>query len=243
MDGSRSMLSKSKQLSQSTKAKITQKKVDLLESLKGAQGIQGEKGLQGITGKDGGTGQAGMDGKTIVGDDGARGPAGPRGDKGERGEAIKGDAGQDGEDGRGIVSTTIINGHLVISYSDGSRQDVGQVVGRQGQPGQRGRNGGVISIGGDVINFVEINEDTTLNTTSHEYLKIDTSGGDVTLTLPLSRSGVISYNIWKTTGDTNKVKIIPSGSDTIIGEVCFEWASEWALYQFVPDGVNLWLVK
>ena len=141
------MLLKSKQLSQSAKAKISQSKIDMLVSLKGDKGetgLQGDKGLDGVPGKNG---KAGMNGETIVGDDGARGPAGPRGDKGERGEAIKGDAGESGADGRGITSTTIINGHLVITYTDGSRQDVGQVVGRQGQPGQRGRSGGIISEG------------------------------------------------------------------------------------------------
>ena len=107
------------------------------------QGLDGDDGIQGAQGK---TGKVGMVGES--GRDGARGPAGPRGDKGERGEAIKGNTGEEGEDGRGIESTTIINGHLVITYSDGSRQDVGQVVGRQGQPGQKGRSGGIISQGG-----------------------------------------------------------------------------------------------
>jgi len=147
------MYLKSKQLSQSAKDKISQSKIDILRSLqgdKGETGLQGDKGLDGAAGKNG---KAGMDGKTIVGDDGARGPAGPRGDKGERGEAIKGDAGKDGEDGRGIVSVSIVGVNLVITYTDGTKQNVGRVMGQRGQLGPRGRTGGVIG-------------DTTNNTTN-----------------------------------------------------------------------------
>jgi len=138
------MLLKSKQLSQSAKAKISQSKIDMLRSLKGDKGETGLQGRQGTMGDPGPKGNAGMDGKTIVGDDGARGPAGPRGDKGERGEAIKGDAGQDGADGRGIVSVSIVGVNLVITYTDGTKVNVGRVMGQRGQLGPRGRPGGVI---------------------------------------------------------------------------------------------------
>jgi hypothetical protein len=91
--------------------------------------------------------------------------------------------------------------------------------------------------------FTSLNSDTNLNTTTHKYIKVDTSGGDVTLTLPLSANGLYSYDIWKTTSDTNKVIISRAGSDTIIGSTTFEWDSQWAHYEFVPDTGTLWLVK
>lgn len=47
--------------------------------------------------------------------------------------------GVDGLPGRGIVGTVIReDGHMVVSYTDGSRIDLGLVVGRQGTPGAAG---------------------------------------------------------------------------------------------------------
>lgn len=52
-------------------------------------------------------------------------------------EAIRGPSGAPGMDGRGIVATVIRDdGHLVVSYTDGARIDVGPVVGRAGVPGR-----------------------------------------------------------------------------------------------------------
>jgi len=147
------MLLKSKQLSKKAKAGIDQRKIDLLESLKGDkgdQGIQGEKGLDGSNGLDGKQGKAG---DTIVGDPGPRGPAGPRGQKGDKGEAIKGDKGEKGQDGRGISSVSIVGASLIIKYSDGSKVNVGRVVGQMGPRGIPGKTGGVFG-------------DTTNNTTN-----------------------------------------------------------------------------
>lgn len=61
------------------------------------------------------------------------GPAGPQGPQGA--------AGVQGPAGRGIVATEIQAGDLVVVYSDGSRVDVGQVVGADGTPGVAGAPG------------------------------------------------------------------------------------------------------
>jgi hypothetical protein len=47
--------------------------------------------------------------------------------------------GAPGVDGRGIVGTDVVDGRLVVAYSDGAREDAGQVVGRDGAPGPEGR--------------------------------------------------------------------------------------------------------
>lgn len=47
--------------------------------------------------------------------------------------------GVDGVDGRGIIGTDVVDGRLVVAYSDGTREDAGQVVGRDGGPGTDGR--------------------------------------------------------------------------------------------------------
>ncbi|MCA1195143.1 hypothetical protein [Saccharopolyspora sp. 6V] len=43
------------------------------------------------------------------------------------------------DDGRGIASTSITNGRLIVAYDDGQRRDVGQVVGPTGSSGPAGR--------------------------------------------------------------------------------------------------------
>lgn len=91
--------------------------------------------------------------------------------------------------------------------------------------------------------FTTLSTNTTLNTTTHKYLKIDTSSGDITLTLPLSANGLYSYDIWKTTTDTNKIIVTRAGSDTIIGETTFEWSKQYSHYEFMPDTSTTWFVK
>lgn len=48
---------------------------------------------------------------------------------------ITGPAGTDGVDGRGIAGTGIVDGRLVLTYSDGTTETVGQVVGAPGAQG------------------------------------------------------------------------------------------------------------
>lgn len=55
----------------------------------------------------------------------------------QRAAAAAGRDGKDGMDGRGIVATVIgSDGHLVVSYTDGARVDVGRVAGQPGIPGR-----------------------------------------------------------------------------------------------------------
>ncbi|MER7078125.1 MULTISPECIES: hypothetical protein [Bacteria] len=47
--------------------------------------------------------------------------------------------GADGADGRGVTSTSIRGGQLIVTYSDGTTADVGPVAGQPGTPGAQGR--------------------------------------------------------------------------------------------------------
>lgn len=47
--------------------------------------------------------------------------------------------GRDGRPGRGIASTAIVDGHLIVIYDDGAREDEGVVVGATGVAGPDGR--------------------------------------------------------------------------------------------------------
>lgn len=63
-------------------------------------------------------GEPGMDGK-----DGADGKPGATGPKGEKGEA-----GTSGRDGRGVAGAKIDGGNLILTYTDGTAENLGRVL-------------------------------------------------------------------------------------------------------------------
>lgn len=92
-------------------------------SVQKLQGPQGERGADGKDGKTGTDGKDGGDGK-----DGAQGP--------------KGDDGDDGDNGVSIVGAKIdFDGSLVLTFSDGTVTNVGEVVGERGAAGLSGPAG------------------------------------------------------------------------------------------------------
>lgn len=56
---------------------------------------------------------------------GEKGDKGDKGDKGARGE--KGEKGDKGDTGRGIAKTEFVNGELIITYTDGTKENLGSV--------------------------------------------------------------------------------------------------------------------
>ena len=57
-----------------------------------------------------------------------KGEKGDKGDPGETGaQGEKGDPGETGSAGRGISSTEIVNGMLIVTYTDGTKETVGSV--------------------------------------------------------------------------------------------------------------------
>ena len=93
------------------------------------------------------------------------------------------------------------------------------------------------------VPFTSLSTNTTLNTTTHRYIKVDTSSGDITLTLPLSVDALWSYDIWKSSSDINKVIVQRAGSDTISGDTDAFWNDQYANNEFFPDGGTEWLIK
>ena len=96
---------------------------------KGDKGDQGEKGEIGEQGPKGDKGDQGEKGET-----GEQGPKGDKGDQGEKGETgeqgpkgDKGDQGEKGETGRGVSKIEIIDGELIISYTDGTTVNLGKI--------------------------------------------------------------------------------------------------------------------
>ena len=93
-----------------------------------ALGIQGEKGDKGDKGDTGAQGIQGEKGdKGDKGDTGEQGIQGDKGDKGDKGDT--GADGRDGADGRGIESAEIVNGELILHYTDGTSDNLGKITG------------------------------------------------------------------------------------------------------------------
>lgn len=137
---------------------------------RGAQGQEGERGPKGYRGLRGDTGEKGNHGSR-----GARGEAGPRGVKGEPGLGID-------------KQRTRINnkGNLILAFTDGSEKDLGRVRGDDGNSpspviSRMGGGGGT-----NDFNFKTVVGNYTVETRV-TVLRVDTSGGDVTVTVPAGR--------------------------------------------------------
>lgn len=105
---------------------------------RGERGEKGDPGEKGQKGDPGGPGPEGPQG--AAGKDGADGKDGAPGSPGERGE--KGEPGLNGKDGVGLAGAVIDrSGSLVVTLTDGTTRELGQVVGRDGQEGANGQDG------------------------------------------------------------------------------------------------------
>jgi len=100
----------------------------------GLQGERGPQGEQGIQGNVGPQGERGIQGN--VGATGATGATGPQGIQGNAGVN-----GTNGQDGIGVSTATVTSGNLIITLSDDTQINAGNVVGPQGPQGERGEAG------------------------------------------------------------------------------------------------------
>ena len=124
----------------------------------GIQGVAGKDGKDGINGTNGVDGKDGTDGKdgvgintvnitedgklnitltngttlnlgTIKGEKGDKGDTGVQGEKGDKGDTgAKGEKGDKGDTGRGIAKTELVNGELIITYTDGTKENLGSIT-------------------------------------------------------------------------------------------------------------------
>ncbi len=114
-----------------------------IASLKGAQGEKGETGAAGANGV--GIEEIKIENGNlfITLENGAplnlgriEGTDGKDGEKGDKGET-----GAPGKDGKGIASADVVNGELIITYTEGEPQNLGSVMGPQGATGPQGEKG------------------------------------------------------------------------------------------------------
>ena len=92
-----------------------------IQGEKGDKGDQGEQGIQGEKGDKGDPGEQGVQG--VKGDKGDQGEQGIQGEKGEQG--AKGEKGDKGDTGVGIADLQIVDGELIVTYTDGTVVNLG----------------------------------------------------------------------------------------------------------------------
>jgi len=90
----------------------------------GSNGADG-RGIQNVTLSASGDLSVVLTDNTVLTLGNVKGEKGDKGDKGDKGE--KGDKGDPGEDGRGIADMKIVNGELIVTYTDGTQDNLGSV--------------------------------------------------------------------------------------------------------------------
>ena len=121
-----------------------------IQGEQGIPGIQGEQGEQGIPGVQGEQGIPGVQGEQgIPGNDGAEGPQGPQGETGAEGvgvtlkgtKALISDLPESGLPGDAWIVSEVGGNLYVWDSATLSWDDVGPIVGPQGEPGIQGEQG------------------------------------------------------------------------------------------------------
>lgn len=87
----------------------------------------------------------------------------------------------DGQDGKGIRSVAVdVNGHLIITYDDGTTQDAGKIVVHSAVDSVNGKTGEVTLVLSDVVNIGEgISYDSVTNTLSVNQQSVENTVEDV----------------------------------------------------------------
>lgn len=195
--------------------------------------VKGDKGDKGDTGAKGDTGSVGPAGRNVTsatvtnshliltmsdsstvdaGD--ITGPQGPKGDTGATGSqgpvgptGPKGDA---GAAGKGIASVTINgSGNLIVTYTDSSSTDAGQVKGAKGDTGATGATGSQ-GPAGKSVTAANINQTTgelTLTMSDSSIISAGNAKG------PAGTAGTNGRGITQATIDTNSGHLLFTYSD------------------------------
>lgn len=117
--------------------------------------------------------------------------------------------GADGKDGRGIAGTAIVEGRLLITYTDGVLEDKGPVVGQGGQPGPAGRSiiSTTIQDGALVLSY----SDGTTETAGQVVGAAGSDGRDGRGISSVSVSADYRLLVTYTDGETVDVGPVPAG--------------------------------
>ncbi len=148
----------------------------------------------------------------VTGEKGDKGDQGEKGDKGD-----KGDQGAPGAAGVGIEKTEIVNGELIVTYTDGTKINLGKVVGEDATATDENPQG---------LAFYPL-PDGTYGVMAGNALYLEE------ITIPATYKGkAVTQILPKAFGSNNSIeaakhlkKVVISDSVTIIGESAFQFCS------------------
>lgn len=101
-----------------------------LGNVVGANGADGQDGvgIKTVTLSSTGELMVTLSDNSVINLGNVKGEKGDKGDKGDKGaRAEKGEKGDKGDTGRGIAKTELVNGELIITYTDGTKENLGSV--------------------------------------------------------------------------------------------------------------------
>lgn len=94
----------------------------------------------------------------------------------------------------------------------------------------------------DTGTISSVTGDTTLTSTSNEFIAVDATGGNVTITLPAASTTPKRFHVKKTDVTANTVTVTRAGSDTIDGETTKVITYQYETYGFHAAGSNAWWI-
>lgn len=147
---------------------------------------------------------------------------------------------RDGQDGRGIATTRIESGRLLVTYTDGAVEDKGPIVGATGQRGAAGAagrsiTGTAITDGALVLSY----SDGTTETAGQVVGTAGVDGKDGRGIAGVAINGDFRLVVTYTDGETVDVGPLPSGRDGRgIASVAFDMASCTATTTYTDGAVE-----
>lgn len=139
--------------------------------------------------------------------------------------------------GRFVWRIKAVSGALIPTYVSRLRALTGGSTAITGSA-----SGGGTSTASLTDAIVVVTADTTLGV-GPELVEVDTSGGDVTVTLPAATSMIgLRKTIYKSTGDVNIVTIEGAGSETIDGSLNVTLTDQWETLAIEGVDATSWKV-
>ena len=92
-----------------------------------------------------------------------------------------------------------------------------------------------------VASVVEVNGSLSLDNT-HGIILVDTSAGNITITLPLTSSGVYRYTIKKVDSSSNSVIVTAQGASSIDGAATLDIDTQYQFSSIINTNTDWFLV-
>ena len=107
----------------------------------------------------------------------------------------------------------------------------------------RRTDGAPVKVGGLYKTDTDDNQNTFTDGQGSKYWFVDTTSGDVTITLPAADEVTADtiFTVKRTTGGSNTLTVT-TGGGTIDGAASHSIPTQYASYSYISDGANYWII-